>query len=177
MHSTKCDSIFFLHLSLNLLLMLFPQYQRNKTTPNNKESDNKKYLWRLTIRLKSRQSQQPALLFFFFFSYWIFISLYSSNILFQIHIVLRSACSDDKLARMWGVNTRSTSVFTAIGHYLQRLADVTDTKQLSADLIVLRRSKRGGRERASWSEPLHSRWKKKRVFKPSSGECKTRGGE
>lgn len=176
MHSTKCDSIFFLHLSLNLLLMLFPQYQHNKTIRKSQTTKNKN-LWRLTIRLKSRQSQQPALLFFFFFSYWIFISLYSSNILFQIHIVLRSACSDDKLARMWGVNTRSTSVFTPIGHYLQRLADVTDTKQLSADLIVLRRSKRGGRERASWSEPLHSRWKKKRVFKPSSGECKTRGGE
>lgn len=156
MHSTKCDSIFFLHLSLNLLLMLFPQYQRNKTIRKSQTTKNKN-LWRLTIRLKSRQSQQPALLFFFFFSYWIFISLYSSNILFRIHIVLRSACSDDKLARMWGVNTRSTSVFTAIGHYLQRLADVTDTKQLSADLIVLRRSKRGGRERASWSEPLHSR--------------------
>lgn len=156
MHSTKCDSIFFLHLSLNLLLMLFPQYQHHKTIRKSQTTKNKN-LWRLTIRLKSRQSQQPALLFFFFFSYWIFISLYSSNILFRIHIVLRSACSDDKLARMWGVNTRSTSVFTAIGHYLQRLTDVTDTKQLSADLIVLRRSKRGGRERASWSEPLHSR--------------------
>lgn len=156
MHSTKCDSIFFLHLSLNLLLMLFPQYQHHKTIRKSQTTKNKN-LWRLTIRLKSRQSQQPALLFFFFFSYWIFISLYSSNILFRIHIVLRSACSDDKLARMWGVNTRSTSVFTAIGHYLQSLANVTDTKQLSADLIVLRRSKRGGRERASWSEPLHSR--------------------
>lgn len=156
MHSTKCDSIFFLHLSLNLLLMLFPQYQHHKTIRKSQTTKNKN-LWRLTIRLKSRQSQQPALLFFFFFSYWIFISLYSSNILFRIHTVLRSACSDDKLARMWGVNTRSTSVFTAIGHYLQSLANVTDTKQLSADLIVLRRSKRGGRERTSWSEPLHSR--------------------
>lgn len=156
MHSTKCDSIFFLHLSLNLLLMLFPQYQHNKTIRKSQTTKNKN-LWRLTIRLKSRQSQQPFFLLNIHFS----IRIYSSNILFRIHIVLRSACSDDKLARMWGVNTRSTSVFTAIGHYLQSLANVTDTKQLSADLIVLRRSKRGGRERASWSEPLHSRWKKR----------------
>lgn len=152
MHSPECDSIFFLHLSLNLLLMLFPQYQHHKTIRKSQTTKNKN-LWRLTIRLKSRQSQQPFFLLNIHFS----IRIYSSNILFRIHIVLRSACSDDKLARMWGVNTRSTSVFTAIGHYLQRLADVTDTKQLSADLIVLRRSKRGGRERASWSEPLHSR--------------------
>lgn len=94
MHS-ECD-IIFLHLSLNFILMLSPQYQQNKTTPNNKESVNKKYKSLAPHNQFKVKTVSQSLLLNIHFS----IRIYGSNILFQIHIVLCSACSDDKLARM-----------------------------------------------------------------------------
>lgn len=53
--------------------MLFSSYQQIKQLLIKSQTTKNKNLWRLTISLKFRQSQQPALLFKFFFTEYSFL--------------------------------------------------------------------------------------------------------